>query len=139
MNKKELQSFVTIRDVMFSKKCESDFAYDCAVNIFGDSKPDPISARIHQIESEIYSDIVQRLNEAIYPYADVLREEGSVYSAGTAKSLCTCGHTGDGAKSMHLDNPGANGHGPCRAAGCSCEKFTWKEFLPEFVKHMQEG
>jgi hypothetical protein len=37
-----------------------------------------------------------------------------------AKSVCTCGHTGDGPRSCHN---GFNGHGPC--AICDCEQFTW--------------
>ncbi len=43
-----------------------------------------------------------------------------------AKSLCTCGHSGDGTNSMH---GGYIGHGPCRYAGCDCQKFSWAKFL----------
>lgn len=42
------------------------------------------------------------------------------------KSLCLCGHTGDGAYSMH---GGMIGHGPCSAEGCDCKKFTWHSFI----------
>lgn len=42
------------------------------------------------------------------------------------KSICLCGHTGDGAYSMH---GGMIGHGPCSADGCACKKFSWRNFI----------
>ena len=57
------------------------------------------------------------------------------------KSLCYCGHTGDGPGSDHM---GLNGHGRCVAAAsdsygnpCRCNQFTWKEWLPEFVEYLK--
>jgi len=44
-----------------------------------------------------------------------------------AKSVCICGHTGDGLLSEHEDNLLAKGHGACKE--CDCQKFTWKEFI----------
>ena len=48
------------------------------------------------------------------------------------KSMCYCGHEGDGPDSDHL---GFNGHGPC--IYCDCEQFTWKEWLPEFSEYLK--
>lgn len=48
-----------------------------------------------------------------------------------AKSICTCGHVGDGEFSEHV---GLNGHGSCKF--CDCEKFTWKKFTDDFKKHL---
>lgn len=45
-----------------------------------------------------------------------------------AKSVCHCGHTGDGLKSQHADRLAA-GHGACKVPGCKCEAFTWKAFI----------
>lgn len=47
-----------------------------------------------------------------------------------AKSICTCGHPGDGARgSAHA---GAIGHGECNVVGCPCEKFTWRSWTPAY-------
>lgn len=40
------------------------------------------------------------------------------------KSICLCGHTGDGPGSQHA-NTLAEGHGPCMVNKCTCLKFTW--------------
>ncbi len=49
-----------------------------------------------------------------------------------AKSICICGHTGDGTGSKHHDRfPGsavAAGHGGCVL--CRCQKFSWNGWLP---------
>lgn len=44
---------------------------------------------------------------------------------GSPKSVCMCGHDGDGPGSPH---GGIIGHGPCYASGCACKKFTWKAY-----------
>jgi hypothetical protein len=52
------------------------------------------------------------------------------------RSVCTCGHLGDGPNSQHLDTM-AEGHGPCKVKGCKCNtrgKFTWNGWKPELVK-----
>ncbi len=47
------------------------------------------------------------------------------------KSMCTCGHTGDGYSSEHASvKIGALGHGRCLR--CHCKQFTWSKWLPWF-------
>lgn len=45
------------------------------------------------------------------------------------RSLCTCGHTGDGSKSLHQDTV-EPGHGACLMDDCDCRKFVWESWLP---------
>lgn len=45
------------------------------------------------------------------------------------KSICQCGHNGDGPDSNH---GGLLGHGACNMPGCDCKKFMWKKFLIGF-------
>jgi hypothetical protein len=47
------------------------------------------------------------------------------------RSVCSCGHTGDGPKSEHKDTF-TPGHGACKVRGCNCVRFTWVEFLSVF-------
>ena len=51
------------------------------------------------------------------------------------KSTCRCGHLGDGSDSQH---GGIVGHGACTATGCGCDKFTWKDFTPEYKAGMDK-
>ena len=44
------------------------------------------------------------------------------------RSVCRCGHLGDGEGSQHA---GAGGDGKCLADGCGCERFLWDRFVPE--------
>jgi hypothetical protein len=57
------------------------------------------------------------------------RERSREYKERHPASVYTCGHTGDGAGSMHHDlgllSPG---HGACMAQGCSCVLFRWDRF-----------
>jgi hypothetical protein len=46
------------------------------------------------------------------------------------KSLCQCGHEGDGPHSAH---GGTIGHGACSVIGCACAKFSWRSYTPAFV------
>ena len=39
-----------------------------------------------------------------------------------AKSICQCGHTGDGPQSDHA---GSLGHHGCMIQGCGCQRFAW--------------
>jgi hypothetical protein len=55
-----------------------------------------------------------------------------------AKSLCSCGHTGDGEGGDHGDTL-AFGHGPCLVPGCSCRHFTWVKWLPEVETFLKEA
>ena len=48
------------------------------------------------------------------------------------KSLCSCGHYGDGPYSFHEANSIAEGHGKCTVVGCDCPKFTWVRFTDDF-------
>lgn len=52
------------------------------------------------------------------------------------KSICYCGHNGDGYPSQHSDHTKGYalivGHGPCKVRGCECKRFTWEKFTPEF-------
>jgi hypothetical protein len=50
------------------------------------------------------------------------------------KSVCKCGHTGDGNESSHLGRLVDNGHGKCML--CPCQQFTWKKFLPAFQEFL---
>ena len=54
------------------------------------------------------------------------------------KSVCRCGHTGDGGNSAHLDTL-QKGHGPC--TDCTCKQFTWQSFTVQMMakaKHLTE-
>lgn len=46
------------------------------------------------------------------------------------RSVCVCGHTGDGFNSEHEDSI-VGGHGSCTVEGCDCQQFTWGGFLEE--------
>jgi hypothetical protein len=60
------------------------------------------------------------------------------YSEHAPKSICTCGHTGDGANSDHAGLI-ARGHGRCLApGGCGCEKFSWAGLTEEFKQYMAQ-
>lgn len=56
------------------------------------------------------------------------------------RSVCSCGHLGDGDDSQHLGvgTPfGAGGHGACTVPGCECQKFTWVGWKPEAEAFMK--
>lgn len=45
------------------------------------------------------------------------------------KSMCRCGHAGDGTHSDHHDTI-ATGHGPCSICGPEkCPQFSWARWL----------
>jgi hypothetical protein len=48
---------------------------------------------------------------------------------GKGKSICACGHLGDGVPSSHA---GIEGHGGCMVDGCPCQRFTWSGWTKEF-------
>ena len=47
------------------------------------------------------------------------------------RSICSCGHSGDGVKSQHDDSITV-GHGICRVEGCPCHKFAWSRYTDLF-------
>lgn len=47
------------------------------------------------------------------------------------KSVCSCGHTGDGHNSEHRNTSRTPGHGGCQISGCNCRQFTWVAWTPE--------
>lgn len=48
------------------------------------------------------------------------------------KSICKCGHVGDGTISQHHGSVIAPGHGGCKVEGCNCIQFTWAGWTEEF-------
>jgi hypothetical protein len=61
------------------------------------------------------------------------------------KSLCKCGHTGDGGlisatspTPVGSDHGGLVGHGACCVKGCGCKKFSWDTWLPAFEPLSEE-
>lgn len=61
------------------------------------------------------------------------------YGKSAPKSMCVCGHSGDGAHSDHSNDspvfmrkPVVIGHGRCKMKKCECERFTWKAFTLPF-------
>lgn len=64
------------------------------------------------------------------------------YSETKPASMCTCGHTGDGAKSAHA---GPLGHGSCTAGTpttgvrCPCMKFTWRSWTGDYERFMKHN
>jgi len=58
------------------------------------------------------------------------------------KSICTCGHSGDGNNSFHADDHGpeiAPGHGACIRAGCDCKQFRWAVFTTIYARTLRGG
>jgi hypothetical protein len=55
------------------------------------------------------------------------------------KSICKCGHTGDGPKSKHEDLRAEDGAGKCKVKGCDCDRFTWKNFTESFAEYIKGG
>lgn len=45
------------------------------------------------------------------------------------KSMCTCGHIGDGPFTAHADTELETGHGKCMIDGCKCKRFKWGEYI----------
>lgn len=63
-------------------------------------------------------------------------QDSMAFSAFHPKSICTCGHTGDGAQSQHT---GFGGHGACIFdGGACCGQFSWARWTPEYVRFMTE-
>lgn len=52
------------------------------------------------------------------------------------RSVCKCGHLGDGPDSLH---GGSIGHRACIAAGCDCKVFTWMCFTKEFESFLRHN
>lgn len=53
------------------------------------------------------------------------------------KSVCKCGHTGDGKDSNHGSmGYWADGHGACHVPHCACVKFTWVGWTELFKRYI---
>lgn len=52
------------------------------------------------------------------------------------KSMCFCGHPGDGEGSSHA---GIIGHGRCMVEGCDCIQFTWQRFTDDFLLWVKDN
>lgn len=66
------------------------------------------------------------------------------YAKRKPMSLCRCGHSGDGANSMHAPIPGParalmRGCGPCLATGCGCTRFFWEDWTDDFKAWAEGG
>jgi len=73
------------------------------------------------------------INQQVYGQTGIIHlynewEELRILWKGRPKSICTCGHTGDGPNSQHADRYGL-GHGACKVEGCNCKQFTWDKFI----------
>lgn len=64
-------------------------------------------------------------------------EASIAYSEKAPKSVCSCGHHGDGNNSWHADNGPAMGHGACGHAGCCCPRFTWAGWTPKYAEYQR--
>ena len=55
------------------------------------------------------------------------------------KSVCVCGHLGDGDGLTKEGNPSAHaglkGHGMCVHGRCKCVQFTWDGYTREFENY----
>ena len=59
------------------------------------------------------------------------RDLAQAYGLHRPKSVCRCGHNGDGEGSDHGETFQA-GHGACLVVGCVCRRFTWVRFTGNF-------
>lgn len=66
---------------------------------------------------------------------EAVRAASAVYQG--PKSVCSCGHDGDGNGSRHVGEGFSPGHGACAVAGCSCVQFTWAGMTPEYATAME--
>lgn len=63
----------------------------------------------------------------------------AAYGDQLPKSICTCGHTGDGARGQHRDGGwGVKGHGSCSVKGCACTRFSWAQYTDMFKAKLAE-
>jgi hypothetical protein len=69
------------------------------------------------------------------PYQE---KKAATFAQSSPKSICKCGHTGDGSNSEHTEGEQgvAPGHGHCLVNRCKCSKFTWAKFTKTFVNYM---
>jgi len=64
---------------------------------------------------------------------DMQHELTMAFTQKYPKSICACGHTGDGANSDHIDTFSL-GHGMCIVKGCPCKQFTWDRWTLQAEK-----
>jgi hypothetical protein len=62
------------------------------------------------------------------------------------KSICTCGHTGDGDESEHydlvFDESGSKlqlGRGICNIVGCDCEAFIFSRYTKKYEHFLESN
>ena len=59
------------------------------------------------------------------------------FSQTRPKSVCICGHSGDGADSEHAGGVINAGHGGCLK--CDCKKFSWDRWTASYALYMKGG
>lgn len=55
------------------------------------------------------------------------------------RSLCVCGHTGDGERSQHGNENFNSGSGECLVNGCGCARFTWKGWTKKYENFLERS
>ena len=63
------------------------------------------------------------------------KSKGKVFDG--PKSICVCGHTGDGENSQHGNENYSFGSGRCLVPGCDCARFTWKGWTKKFERFLE--
>ena len=67
--------------------------------------------------------------------ANMMTKQEIAMTWNRPRSVCACGHSGDGPLSEHLES----GHGACKVQGCDCQKFTWARFMSDFEAAIQHA
>ena len=64
-------------------------------------------------------------------------DQGPLKAFAGPKSICKCGHLGDGNFSDHEDALIDRGHGKCKV--CDCKMFEWRRFTPAFTEVLNKA
>lgn len=92
--------------------------------------PDDWAQKLDDLEGQMLSEQDPAAREKLRQKLDRMRQASLNVEAG-GKSVCTCGHTGDGVGSQH-EGVGLNGlsagHGACKL--CECGRFSWAGWSP---------
>lgn len=62
--------------------------------------------------------------------------KNAIASYGAPRSVCSCGHTGDGPDSEHVASI-TDGHGPCKM--CNCPGFCWDTWSKAFEAYLDNA